>query len=927
MLDRQALVFAKAVRSSPSPHESPRHLDRPMTPPTIADRCALAALSCVIGLAACQGDGSEIGPNLGTKPPEPFQVQVLDDRGEPVCGARVTTPAGTAITGRAGRAESPQRPSGANLITIAASAASAADGDDLQGLAVTATSIDGDRALERPLYLPDAAASNGLNLSTGVQAATQVLDDVTNSGGVLIVGAGSQVSDGGSAAVTLRTARLEPRHLPVSVPAPPGHAALVSRGIFVSPPTATFAGVELALPDDLGASTGGGPIDLLRLDERSGTFALVGSGVGNVGRISSAAPGIDRGGLYVFAAATQRVATLRGRVVDGDGRPQARVFVLADGRSTTTAADGSFELGPLAALDLGGDARTVLIDLVGGRGSLPLTVSTLVDLADGPVDLGDRILDTRPSAHLRLLLLERGVAVADRILHTTEALGRAVATTFAGADGTAVIEDLAEGFYGITFGRTDGQQNSFRTQALLRIRPADRIVDANVFSVRGTYDERRRGNTVQVFDADGGGPVQDAVVVRGDQPEQGFVARTFEGGVAFLGLASDDQVTAVSDRSRYGQRAISACTAVATSAHRIELPVHTLLLPRVGSFERHGLVAARIAGGTPGGGRELRIAWPLRYRDWFERVMLDAASAGRTPVKLAPTADADVQFTAGVPLPRGHLALVETRLEFGTPVVDGAFVAFDLAPAEGSTTALTGQLSRRDTDFTAVIASGGPPSIGVGTLTADWGAENAAGTIADVARGTIPVGTRFTGGALTFTLPALSGVFAGGRHLVCVHGSETVAGVTREQRQVIPLTQPNGNVAGRLLGVPELRQPAPGAVVDPEGFTVEYTLPADATFALVRLRSDGIGELREWTALLPATASSFTFRRLPGEAAAVLAPGLTWRLEVTAYRVLYGPLALEPDIYTSVLANFVTLGPADLGVDALSRISITVTTP
>lgn len=882
----------------------------------------------LVGLAACQGDGSDVGPSFGAKPPEPFQVQVFDDRSQPVCGARVTSPVGTAVSGRVGRAESIARPSGTNVLRIDASSASAGDGDLLQGLAFAATSVDDARGVERAIYLPDVATSDSLTVPAGVQTAGAVLDDIDNGGGLLVVNAGANVSDGPAPVVTLRTGKLEPRHLPQPVPTPAGFAALVSRAVLVSPKTALLGpGVVLAVPDDLATAGTATPIDLFRLDESSGAFTRVGSGVATPGRIATPLSGIDRGGLYVFAAFTPRVATVSGRVVDADGKPLARVFVHAGGRATTTAADGTFSLSPLAAFDFAGNARTEVVELVGGRGLLPATATSLATLADGAVALGDLRLDTVASAHLRVLLVERGGVLAERRVRSSEALGQTAAEGYVGADGLGLLEDLAAGSYGVTFGRPFDRLDAFRTLGLVRIQTEDRVFDARFFSQRGPYDERRRGNSVQVFDADGGGPVQDAAVVRGAEPEKGYLGRTFEGGVVFAGLGGDDQITAVSDRTRADRRVVSAFTVVATVAHRIELPVHTPPARAVGIFARHGLVAGRVSGGTAGRARELRVSLPLSYREWFERTLLDAPlGLTRTPLKAAPTQDAEVTFTVGVPRPRGHLALVETRANLGSEVVEGAFVAFDVDAPEADTTSLSGAFLRRDTDFTVLAADGGRDPRIV-TWVADWGVEHAGKTIADVARGTIPVETRLIGSTLTLTLPALSGVLAGGRHLVCVRGAATLAGTTVEQRQVIPLAQPAGNPAAAMLAVPALQTPASGEVVSADGFTVTYAPPADATFVTVRLHSDTPAELREWTAVLPATMSGFTFRKLPPEAAAVLAAGRQWQLDVTAFRVTYGPIAQEADLYNSVIANLFTLGPADLGVDAISRVSISVSTP
>src|SRR5690606_6705850 len=137
----------RVARAGPRPWTplAPGPIVRAVRPSRLAR--GLAGLLAV--LAGCQGRGSDIGPKLGAKPPDPFQVQVFDDQGRPVCGATVRFGDASAVTGRAGRSESPVRPRGLTRFTIDASAASATDLDDLAGFAYTAEPIDDGRALPR----------------------------------------------------------------------------------------------------------------------------------------------------------------------------------------------------------------------------------------------------------------------------------------------------------------------------------------------------------------------------------------------------------------------------------------------------------------------------------------------------------------------------------------------------------------------------------------------------------------------------------------------------------------------------------------------------------------------------------------------------------------------------------------------------------
>ncbi len=888
---------------------------------------APAVLSCSLLLWGCQGEGSDIGPTLGLQPPEPFVVQVFDDASRPVSAATVSSSVGTVVSGRAGRAESPVRPNAPAVFTLSAHAASARDGDQLVGFAVRGTPIDESRSLERAIFLPDVSGSVGLPLATGVPLGATALDDRATSGAILAVASGTVVSDGAAASVTLRTASLLARHLPVAPPSANGLATLLTSAVFVSPATATFGpGVTLSVADSIGATGAAAAIDVLRLDATTGIWARVGSATAAAGRIS-ATPGIDGGGLYVFAVTTARTCSVSGRVVDLTGRPVARALVHAHGQTASTDTAGAFLLPLLPAVDLGARARDETIEAIGGRGWLPVSATLLTTLADGPVPLPDLVLDTVLTGHMRVLLVERGGVLPNRRVRTNQTLNQTRAETFIGTSGMGILEDLPAGLYGIAFGRADDRVNGFRTDGLVRLRDNERVVDARLFSLRSGYDDGRRGNTVVVYDAEGGGPLFDVGVVRGVEPERGFAGRTFDNGSLFVGLGSDDEVTAVTDTARDGRRAISAFTTVQTMARRIELPVRVAARARTGAFDRHGLVEGSVTGGVAGRARELCATWPLTYREWFERVMLDdETSGGRVPRKSEVTSDATAAFTIGVPRPRGHVSLAEHRVDAGRTVLDAAFVAFDLAPVEGNVERVAGAFARADAQFSILPPTNLDARV-LGNLVADWGLQNASGTVADVARGTVGVALNLFSGSLTFDLPPLTGELAGARHRVCLRAAATSGGVSVEQRQAFTLTTLTTNAAAPQLAVPTLTSPAPGSLVSADGFSVEFTPPDDADFVVVRLASDSGGELREWTALLPPTARSFTFRRLPVEVAQVLASGRTWQLQVKAFRALNGPLGQQDRPYQTVISTFVSLGAAELGVDSLASLSISVSTP
>jgi len=130
----------------------------------------------------------------------------------------------------------------------------------------------------------------------------------------------------------------------------------------------------------------------------------------------------------------------------------------------------------------------------------------------------------------------------------------------------------------------------------------------------------------------------------------------------------------------------------------------------------------------------------------------------------------------------------------------------------------------------------------------------------------------------------------------------------------------------RMLDVPDIVSPLPGAMVSSTGFTVQFTVPISTIYTLVQIRAATGTEVRDWTAVLPASFDSFTFRLLPSQAAQPLAAGLTWTLKVTAARIETGLLVPLTDVYRRLLQNWVGLGPSEQEVNAYSSTSIQVST-
>ncbi|MEC7583545.1 MAG: hypothetical protein VYE77_04445, partial [Planctomycetota bacterium] len=122
-------------------------------------------------LAACEGDGSDIGPKLATLPSSSTKVLVLDDTGRGVTGASVEVvgvdiPDFARVTGRSGRADLLTGLSGSQEFVIGASAASATDSDRLVSLRFRANMAGQD--LPFAVYLPDTSTSGVETVAAGV---------------------------------------------------------------------------------------------------------------------------------------------------------------------------------------------------------------------------------------------------------------------------------------------------------------------------------------------------------------------------------------------------------------------------------------------------------------------------------------------------------------------------------------------------------------------------------------------------------------------------------------------------------------------------------------------------------------------------------------------------------------------------------------
>lgn len=880
-------------------------------------------------LAACKGGGSDIGPKLQPYPGADYAVVVQDDQGRPVAAAKVTIAglAEFATTNRWGRARIPTRPSGTRVLTVDGTAAAAAAKDRL-GVVSIAAQMPGRDEFPFVVTLPDTASSAGATLDAGVQGVARTLDDRATSGALLTLDAGSSVTAGTAAKITLRTAGLAPEHLPQALPAPASGAWTTGRGVYVDPPEARFQpGASLSLPNELGLSAGASAT-LFHLDTAGGTWSAVGVGtVDGAGARIEAGPGsVVEGGLYVFATPVAATTVLSGRVVRPTGEAVEGVLVKTAQAHARTTGDGRFTLPPVAAVDASGAARNVVLELHAGRDLAPARATTSTTAVAGVSDLGDLTLDTRAAGTVRVLLVTRGRADPRRPLaiSSAEGLGRGIGISDGG--GKVTFEEIEKGWLG-------GVTSRFRPEDVSRIFRAEaiaffgggRVLDLLVFgSETNLWDGRSRsGDTIAtVVDREGTGPIRFADVVRGVEPEKGHVGETSEAGRVIANF--DGAATAVMRTQNAERTVISAFTMHGVDSTRIELPLERAPRLAQGAFDRHGIVEGALLSSAGATLRRVRATRWLTREDWFEEVFEGRSVSGDVPLDEDPERSGAPSYSIGVPAPAGHLAAIAGTSAGGVVTVQRAGFAADVAPVEGERTALDLNLDLvADTSFLVRGARAGLHPW-LTTMSFDWAVERSDGVLVDMARG-IGGNMAAAGVDVTFTLPALAGRLAGGRHLLVLRGEATQAGKSVRQREFLELTGSATEVEG-MLGVPDITAPAPGATVSSGGFTVNFTVPAGAFYTVVELRSETASETRSWRAVLPPQETSFTFVKLPEQAPQVLAAGRAWTLAVTAARIGRGPLRSFQDPYRRVLVNWVGIRAGERGVDATSTTSIPVTT-
>ncbi len=868
---------------------------------------------------ACTGSGSDVGPKLDHLPSASNRVLVLDPAGRGVSGARVTIAGTAAVTGRSGRAELLANPTGRNLVAVDATNASALATDRLASLSFAAAipSLD----LPFAVFLPDTSASAAQTVATGVALSATTLDDTATSGARLVLGGGTVVAATGTAA-TLRLGMLTRDQLPGELPASATGIGLWTRGIWVDPPTVTFApAATLEVPDELALPISAGAV-FHHLDPISGEWVAVSTtlATSSGGRLQLA-NGVASGGLYAYSIGVAAAATVRGRLVDLQARPVVGAMIRVDAAKVTTDGNGRFTAAVAGEL-ADGTARAVDLDLRGGALYLPATRSlTSPALGSGAdVDLGDVVFDTLPAGTLRLQVIEVGRAESLRRLAVSSLEGATALTTMTDARGQCAFEDLPAGFYGFFEGHTQDRFEVVVAEAIGALPIGLRRIDERLFFDDRAWFIGSRSTSTKVIDAIGGGPVRDAAIVRGATAGAGYSGITREGGVVFVGRDFDGRATAVVRTVAGTESIISAFTIDRPNGDHLEMPVARARRASTGAFDRHGTLAGAIQGFVGSADHALRSRRPLALDEWCDEVLLDKAATDLVPTRLGTGAVSE--FRAGVALPRGHVIVTEGTTASSRFTLTGIGGKLDLEVAEG--TRVAGDLALRRT-FATFTAPQGFAGRDAGLTAADFRYDLAlrqpSGRIVDIARD-IGGGISEAGGDAVLQLPTLDGEFAGGTWLVALRAA--TAGDVLRQRSLLQFASATG-VTTPMLAAPTITAPTDGTSVPVDGFAVDFTLPTGTAYATLHLSSPGVESL-EWTAVVPADRTHFEFVRLPIEASTPMLAARNYSLTLTAFRIDEGVVLLQPDPYRELTNHWHAIGTGQRGVRALSAHTIQIRT-
>lgn len=929
-------------------------------------------------LAACTGNGSEIGPVVPELPGHVFSGQVLAADGSPIVGAAVSL-SGSGVAGvsdRWGRFRLPQPPYGDDLLIVdARTGAANGVGEAFPKIRVPAT-VNASTPHPVPLVLPNLAdaANQAEQRTVAVGSALGAGDNLVVSGaGLTLTLNGAQVDwttpadHAGETQVSMSVAILPSHQSPVrlEVLGTPILAALV---FWLDPEDVNFT-----VPASLSYTSGFFPngqngVVLFRYDPE--TELWTSSGAASVaGGVVTVASGVSAGGLHALGVVgCGSSTTISGRVLDAAGDTLAGALVTTlFGASAVSAVDGTFSIASVCAADGTGAALAGAVTVYGSSTQVPARVSLAPTLvASGTTDLGDTTLRTQLAGEIHFLVVQEGLALPFREVSVgchDLAFGARKKTDASGLVDFFDVPFASGEVFQVLTAVADPADSPISVDSGGFFFSSALAINRSLYTgPTGGFTSSAAGSSVlvTVLREDSDAPIENAFVMVGTDPATTQKGWTNSSGQIQISVPASPTITAgvrSSAPAGWGsggydlvrKTAYRTVRAVNSSSLVIRLPVAERLDTVTSPYDAFGRVAGSISLATNptvtapvnGSGTyaiDLRGSPAGDPRQLFsvlgERSDFDALTPAGTDASAGYSSGGafDASFTIDAPAPRAFLAAVERDsasassgliTKFG---VSGVQAIAPGASVSGSI-ALDQSIGSGTLNLTllGLESALSPPSITMGV-------ETAGGLAALLGDASAQLSSfNSSSGAGTLAFSNLTGSLLGGAFRFRVFGSANSGGVLR--RQDVFLRVPGTSASETFLAVPELTTPVAAGTFDPTGagvvwteaslaqlYRIQVTFSENVTESGVSIRDDF-----DWQVLAPTGVSSAIFPTLPITVSEKDVPqffgsGKNYTIEARALRASgfsYGPF----------LANTARVRLSDLDPVAESRYSASATTP
>lgn len=421
-----------------------------MTPWRFGKSVLLTFLLLVV-FPACQGNGTDVGPQLDALPTPKLLGRVLDRARHPIVGARIQIDRKATLTDAYGRFHLEELRPGEHLLALDGSIASTAQGSAGFASLELPVTYDGGRAtLPRAIVLDALANGCVQRLPVGVPlaAGTAVTDPATGTRlllGGTVLSFRDENARAGVTEVDVRLTVIGKDDVPTAVTLDPSLQKTWQNGIVarIEPIDLLMTPTQLVFPNTL-TLPNGFPTRGARLAAIDSAWvdlgaAQVGAGSVDLGQV------VDRAGAYTFARAVVpdfELTTIAGQVTDPAGVPRGGIVLTAGARSTVSAVDGTFAIENVVATDGTGTPRLITVRAETPVGQRAETVVLEVMPVPGGVTLVGplRVLGL-PTSDVQVLVVYRGRAAEGRRVSVGNAASGAH-RAFSDEEGQVIFRDV-----------------------------------------------------------------------------------------------------------------------------------------------------------------------------------------------------------------------------------------------------------------------------------------------------------------------------------------------------------------------------------------------------------------------------------------------------------------------------------------------------